>query len=187
MFLSFAPNPDPPKPAANGTHPPPRRADHPPKYAAGQSTPTLAYSDLASWLLAEEMGVKAITAERARAAERACHKLSVRLSRLVSPDGSYAIVSRALHFARAEFPFLDTVHASTAPEACFDGLDARLQEVGLAETGKGVQAVLSALLYLLVGLLGEDLTLGLVGDLWPDLPLRQPVRSAHSNGHHAAS
>jgi hypothetical protein len=49
-----------------------------------------------------------------------------------------------------------------------------------------VQAVLSALLNLLVGLLGEHLTLGLVRNVWPDLPMRQPTRPAHSNSHEAA-
>ena len=185
--MSFTPNPDPAKPTLNGTPRPPGRAENHPKYAGGLSTRTRAYANLANWLLAKEMGVGADAAGLPAAAERVCQKLSYRLSRLVSPDGSQAIVSRALHLARAEFPFLDGVRGGTAPEACFEGLDARVQQVGPAEAGKGVQAVLGALLDLLVGLLGEDLTLGLVRDVWPDLPMRQPVRPAHSNGRQAAS
>jgi hypothetical protein len=181
--LRFAPNPDSAKPTVNGRHPPPARADHPSKYAAGLSKPTLAHSDLAGWLLAKEICVEIDMARLPTAAEHVGQKLSDRLSRLVSPDGSQAIVSRALHLAQAEFPFLDGVRAGTAPEACFEGLDARVQEVGLVEAGNGLQAVLSALLELLVGFLGEDFTLSLVRDVWPDLPIRQPLPPAHSNGH----
>lgn len=110
------------------------------------------------------------------AAERVCQKLSRRLSRLVSPAGSQAILSRALHLARINFPFLEGVLAGRPPEACLEGLDERLQDVGSSEASAGLHAVLGAMLDLLVGFIGEDLTVRLVREVWPNLPVQEPAR-----------
>jgi hypothetical protein len=120
------------------------------------------------------------------AAERVCNKLFRRLSSLVSPAASQALLSRALHLARAEFPFLDGVRADTSPETCFEGLGERAHQVEADEAGKGLLAVLrillDLLLDLLVGFIGEDLTLHLVREVWPDLPLIGPSRPGTSAG-----
>jgi hypothetical protein len=183
-LVSFAPNPDPAKPTANGTHASPKSAQHDPKYILGLRTQARAYADLAGWLLAKETG-EVDPPELAAAAEQVCQKLSRRLSRWVSADGSRAIVSRAVHMARVEFRFLDGVSVGIPPEACLVGLHESIRDVEAGKAGAAVLAVLSAMLDLLVGFLGEELTLGLVQDIWPDVPLRQPDRSATSNGQAA--
>ena len=43
------------------------------------------------------------------------------------------------------------------------------------------------LLDLLVGFIGEELTLRLVGEVWPDLPLLEPIQPGTSEGQEAAS
>jgi hypothetical protein len=182
--VSFAPNPDPAKPTPNGTDAPTRGAEHDLPYAPGRNRPTLAYGDLAGWLLAKETG-EVDPPELATAAEQVCQKLSRRLARWVSADGSRALVSRALHVARVDFRFLEGVRAGTAPEPCFVGLRESMLDVEAGKASTAVLAVLSAMLDLLMGFLGEELTLGLVQDIWPDLPLRQPDRSAMTNGREA--
>jgi hypothetical protein len=182
--VSFAPNPDPAKPTLNGTHAPSRQAAHDLQYDPGLSVTTLPYADLASWLLAKQTG-DVDPPELSVAAEQVCQKLSRRLSRWVSADGSRALVSRALHKARAKFRFLDGVRAGTPPDACLVGLSDSLREVEQDMGRQAVLAVLSGMLDLLTGFLGEDLTLGLVQDIWPDLPLRQRDQSSTTNGQEA--
>jgi hypothetical protein len=106
---------------------------------------------------------------------------------LVSPAGAQAILSRALHLARADFAFLEGVLAGRPPEPCLNGIDERLHDVKAAEASAGLVAVLGAMLDLLVGFIGEDLTARLVREVWPDLPLHEPVRPGNSDGQEVTS
>jgi hypothetical protein len=62
-----------------------------------------------------------------------------------------------------------------------------VHDVEAGEAGKGLLAVLGTLLDLLVKFIGEDLTVRLVREVWPDLPLREPGRPANSDVQEAAS
>ncbi|MGI9146074.1 MAG: hypothetical protein ACR2IK_05925 [Chloroflexota bacterium] len=126
-------------------------------------------SDLANWLLTAEAGPEADTARLSAAAERVCQKLCGRLSSLISSDGSHGILSRALHLARTDFPFLAGVHARTQPEVCLEGLAESTRGIERHQAGKGLRAVLSIVLDLLAGLIGEDLAARLVQEVWPDV------------------
>jgi hypothetical protein len=185
--LSFAPDPDAVTQTANGTGPPLSAADQDPRYSVSLSWATATHADLATWLLAKEIDVQAQTAGRSAAAERVCQKLTRRLSRLVSPAGSQAILSRALHLVRAEFPFLQRVRARGASEAGLEGLDELIHDVDEVEAARALLAVLSRLLDLLVEFLGEDFVVRLVREVWPDLPLREPGRPGKPDGQEAPS
>jgi hypothetical protein len=161
--------------------------DHAARHSAGTSRVSVIHADLASWLLAKEIGAELDACGQAAAAERVCQKLSRRLSRLVSPTGSQAILSRALHLARAEFAFLEGVRVGTPPEACLVGLGGRVSNNDAGEAARGLLAVLGLLLDLLVGFIGGDLTFRLVREVWPDLPLLAPGRSGNPDGQEAAS
>ena len=50
----------------------------------------------------------------------------------------------------------------------FIGLGGPVPDLDRAELGKGLQALLGVLLDLIVGLVGEDLTMRLVSEVWPD-------------------
>jgi hypothetical protein len=149
--------------------------------------PAPTHAELARWLLAKETIGESDASGLSDAVEQVCQKLSDRLSRLVSAAGSQALVSRALHLARAEFPVLDGVRARAAPVGCFEGLSESVRDVGAAEAGKGLLAVLGTLLDLLVGFIGEDLTLRLVREVWPGLPLLEPGRPGNPAGQEAFS
>jgi hypothetical protein len=120
------------------------------------------------------------------AAEHICQKLAPGVSRLVSPAGFQAILSRALHIARAEFPCLKGVRAGIAPATCLEGMSEHVHDIDTGEAVKELLAVLGTLIDLLVRFIGEDLTLRLVREVWPELPPREPVRPEHSDGREAA-
>jgi hypothetical protein len=144
-------------------------------------------SGAAGWLLATEAGGDMDARGLSAATERVCQKLWDRLSRLVSPAGSQGILSRAVHVAGAEFPFLEGVRTGTAPELCLEGLAERTRDIEPGEARRGLAAVLGIMLDLLVGCIGEDLTVRLVREVWPDLPWRAPQRPGNSDGQEAAS
>jgi len=182
--MSVAPGPDPDKVTLSKTDPP-LGAEHDSCDAVGMTGATIIHADLASWLLAKEVVGEQGVAGLLDAAERVCHKLALRLSRWVSAAGSQALMSRALHVARAEFPFLQGVGAGTVPEACFEGLRERAHDVEADEVRKGLSAVLVAQLDLLVAFIGEDLTLRLVGEVWPEMPLLERSHPKSPDGQEA--
>lgn len=99
------------------------------------------------------------------AAERACAKLSVPLTKFAGVAGYRSLISRALALAKADVASLEPVQVR---------LDGSLE--GFDETGKDPDAeasvvVLVHLLSLLVTFIGEPLTIGLVRAAWPDVPL----------------
>jgi hypothetical protein len=133
-------------------------------------------SQLAGWLLVRESGVGVDGRSLAAAAERVCWKLSGPLSRLVSPAGSQGILSRALRRARAGFPFLDGVRAGTPPETCLGGLGESVGVVDTVEETRGLLAVLDTIFDLLIALIGRNLTLLLVRDVWPESPMPREAK-----------
>ena len=131
---------------------------------------TAVQRQVASWLLAREMEGRQVPAALPDAAERACQKLCQRLAKLVTPAGSQALLARALHLVRPEFPFLEGVQACPQPEVCLGGLPERVQRVEPAVARAGLSAILASLIGLLVTFIGQDLALRLIRDTWPDLP-----------------
>jgi hypothetical protein len=134
-------------------------------------------SGLAGWLLTREAGPGADPQRLAAATERVLHKLDPGLSRLATPGGSQALLSRALHVARAAFPFLHGVRAAATPDLCLQGLSEHIVGLDAAEVASGLQALLGVLVDLVIGLIGEDLTIAVVRGAWPELP---PIKATHS-------
>ena len=130
----------------------------------------MTHADLAYWLLDKETSLEVDQPGLSAAAERVCRKLSGRLSRSISPAGSQAILSRALHLARADSPFLEGVRAGRPPEACLAELGEHVQGIDIIDVRKGLLGVLATVLDLLGRFIGEDLMLRLVREVWPDLP-----------------
>lgn len=135
------------------------------------ATTTAAHRDLARWLLGHEMRDRQDLPALVEAAETTCQKLSQRLARLVTAAGSRALIARALHLASADFPFLAGVQAGSPPERYLEGLGERVQGVEPARAREGVAMVLASVLGLLATFIGDELTLRLVRDVWPDAQL----------------
>jgi hypothetical protein len=139
------------------------------------------------WLLEQETSFAAGSSGVLVGADRVWQKLSRPLSRLVSQGGAMAILLRALHIARKEFPFLEVLRAGTQPAPYFKGLDEGPHAVEADTAGTGLLVVLSTVLDLLAGLIGEDLVVRLVREGWPNVPVTEPSRSRHTDTQEAAS
>jgi hypothetical protein len=131
--------------------------------------------DLAEWLLVKEAGAGTDASGLTAAIERVYEKLSTRLSRLVASAAAQSMLSRALYIARADFPFLVGLQAGSSHAVCLEGLAELVSAIRLDDARQGLLAVLRVLLDLLRSIIGEKLTLRLVSEVWPDLPLPTAV------------
>ncbi|MBC7912413.1 MAG: hypothetical protein H7Y30_18040 [Pyrinomonadaceae bacterium] len=105
------------------------------------------------------------------AAVRVGNVLRLRLIRLAGVDGFSSLLSRALTLAKMEVPSLNMVRvgADGSLEG-FDGVEGD-QETAGAVGGQAAIVLISHLLQLLVTFIGKPLTLSLVRDAWPDVPM----------------
>jgi hypothetical protein len=95
-------------------------------------------------------------------------KLQPHLATLMGNLGFRALLSRALALASVEAPWLRAIHVKA--DGSFEGLDEVDGKVDPDEIFEGCVVLLAQLLGLLVAFIGEDLTLRLVGEVWPKLP-----------------
>ena len=137
---------------------------------ASASVMTPAHQQLARWLVRRARNVDAHQKPDAQIdlAELVVGKLSPRVTVLVTEAGYRALLTRALHLARAEFPLLDGVQIGI-PGAYIDG--ARVEGGGASEDS--FVALIGTLIALLATFIGDDLTDNLIRDAWPDAPLQR--------------
>ena len=96
-------------------------------------------------------------------------KMRLHLTALMGNVGYRALLSRALALANAEAPWLHAVHVKA--DGSFGGLDELGAQVGPGKIAEGSVVLLAQLLGLLVAFIGEKLTLSLVHQIWPKIPL----------------
>ena len=95
------------------------------------------------------------------AAERVSDKMGAHLSTRIGREGFRTLLARALALTKAQFPSLLVVRVEE--NGSLVGLH------GDAESSEGAAALLGCLLGLLVTFIGEDLTLRMLGAVWPEL------------------
>jgi hypothetical protein len=125
--------------------------------------------DFAERLIAHETKGNRSSKTKALAACLVSEKLRPQLATLLGSLGFRALLSRALALANADVPWLRAVQVNA--NGSFEGLDALGAEVDPDEILDGCVVLLAQLLGLLVAFIGEDLTLRLVREVWPKLPL----------------
>jgi hypothetical protein len=96
-------------------------------------------------------------------------KLGPHLATFIGNGGFSALLSRALVLANSEIPWLRAVHVKA--DGSLEGLDGVGAQVNPAEISEGKVVLLAQLLGLLVAFIGESLTLRLVREIWPKIPL----------------
>jgi hypothetical protein len=96
-------------------------------------------------------------------------KLRLHLTALMGKFGFRALLSRALALANAEAPWLHAVHVNA--DGSFGGLDELGAQVGPEKFAEGSVVLLAQFLGLLVAFIGGSLTLQLVREMWPKIPL----------------
>lgn len=126
--------------------------------------------DLARRLLADEAGGNASSTELAEALLRALDRLDPVLGRLIGPAGYEALLRRALHLARGDWPFFQGVQVETsADDARLARLVANAREQDAGVVREGLVAILANLIWLLVTFVGEAIALKLINRAFPDL------------------
>ena len=100
---------------------------------------------------------------------RVCERLRVHLATSVGNAGSRELVLCALLRANAEIPWLGAVQVKADGE--LEGLEALHAQRNPDELSEGEVVLLAQLLGLLVAFIGESLTLRLVREVWPEIPL----------------
>lgn len=120
-------------------------------------------------MLAEAQGLDrpdALVAASARAWERLRRRLIV----LIGPMGCDALFARALALARLDHPMLAGVTAETANGSGLADVRGRLPEGELTDALDALMAVLAHFLAVLVRLIGADLVVRVVREIWSELP-----------------
>ena len=125
--------------------------------------------DFADRLIAYETGGNNSSVTKTPAACLVSEKLRPHLATLMGTVGFRALLSRALALANAEVPWLRAVHVKA--DGSLDGLDGLGAQVNPAEIFEGKVVLLAQVLGLLVAFIGERLTLSLVREMWPRIPL----------------
>ena len=132
-----------------------------------RSTPKM--RDFSERLIAYETKGEKSSEKKTRAACRVAEKLRPHLATLMGNLGFRGLLSRALALANAEVPWLHAVHVNA--DGSFEGLDGLGTQVDPDEIFKGCVVLLAELLGLLMAFIGENLTLRLVREIWPQLSL----------------
>lgn len=127
--------------------------------------------DFAERLIAHETRENRSSETKTPAAFLVGEKLRPQLATLMGDVGFRALLSRALALANAEVPWLRAVHVDA--DGSFEGADKLGPQVDPDEIFEGCVILLAELLGLLVAFIGEELTLRLVLEVWPKLPLKQ--------------
>ena len=110
-----------------------------------------------------------------------CEKLRVYLASFMGQTGFRTLLSRALALSTAEVPWLSAVRVK--PDWSLDGLDELQAEIAPDKFFQGGVVLLAQLLGLLVAFIGENLTLRMVREVWPKIPLQDlDFGNAEKNG-----
>jgi hypothetical protein len=103
------------------------------------------------------------------AINRVCAELHRELVNLIGPAGVHALIGRALHLAKKEFPCLEGIAPMSGPSGCLQGVSEALQGRDPTEAQASVIAVLTHLIQLLTSFLGQELGLHPIRRIWPEV------------------
>ena len=133
------------------------------------SRATAQMRNFAERLMAYETDGNKPSATGTSAAFPVSDKLRPHLATLMGNGGFHALLSRALALANAEVPSLRAVHVKA--DGSLEGLEELHAQLDPDELFEGRVVLLAQLLGLLVAFIGENLTLRLVREVWPKVPL----------------
>jgi hypothetical protein len=97
---------------------------------------------------------------------RVCEKLRQPLSRLAGVAGFRSLLSRALALANDEVRWMKAIHVRA--DGSLEGLDEAQSQLSETEIADGEIVLIAQLIGLLATFIGEELTLRLVQESWPD-------------------
>lgn len=125
--------------------------------------------DLAERLITyEARGRKKSNGENS-AAFGVCEKLRPHFATVMGTAGFRTLLSRALTLATGQVPWLSAVQVKA--DGTLEGLEELRPQLAPEEIAEGRVALLAQLLGLLVAFIGESMTVRLVREVWPQLPV----------------
>ena len=125
------------------------------------SFPSERMRHLARQLLAFEWAGQGSAESNLSPAERVCEALRRPLCTLAGTTGFRELLKRALALARTQVPALSAVGVN--PDGSFEGL----AKVVIDQGAEAEEVLISELLGVLAVLIGEDLTVHILSDVWP--------------------
>ena len=127
--------------------------------------------DLAKRLLAQEAGNLRNPQDVLAAAVSVCRKSYLEIGQFVGTDGFKALLTRALHLARAEFSFLEVVQVGEcSDDEYLVGIADAVSQREIEEVTEGIAAVLGGVFDLLSTFIGDDLAMRMIHRRWPEVP-----------------
>jgi len=133
-------------------------------------------------LMAQETGGNKPYREKVLLGFHVCEKLRRHLATFMGRTGFHTLLGRALALATAELPWLGVVRVKS--DDALEGLEELQAQRDPDELFEGGVVVLAQLLGLLVTFIGEVLTVRLVREVWPRVPLDDlDFGNASKNGY----
>lgn len=137
------------------------------RFQMSRATPQM--RNFAKRLIAYEAGGNKSSGIKTPAAFLVCEKLRPQLAMLAGNGGFHALLSRAFALANPEVPWLRTVHINA--DGSLEGLEELHTRLDRDELFDGGVVLVAQLLGLLLAFIGENLTLRLLREVWPRVPL----------------
>jgi hypothetical protein len=117
--------------------------------------------------LTRAAGTDADAKALAAATLRVSDALAGHLAVLIGTGGVKALTARSLHLVQRNFPWLAEAQQSDPPKDPFERLAACMERQEPSVATEAAAAVLATLGDLLVTLIGETLTMGVLREAWP--------------------
>lgn len=137
--------------------------------------------DFAERLIAYEAKANESTESTMPPAHPVIEHLRPHLAILMGDTGFRALLTRALARAEAEVPWLRAVQVKT--DGTLQGFDGQPTQVDPKDAAAGSVALLAQLLALLATFIGPNMTLRLMREIWPAVPLsRSTFDKSDANG-----
>ena len=121
-------------------------------------------------LMANETVGNVLTKTNTPAGFYVSEKLQLHLVTVMGNTGFHTLVARSLALSSAELPWLRTVRVKA--DGSLEGAEKLQAQLDPDTFFEGKVVLLAQLLGLLVAFIGEDLTLRLVREVWPQVPLK---------------
>jgi hypothetical protein len=125
--------------------------------------------NFAKRLMANETGGNKPYGAKILLAFAVCEKLRQHLATFMGHTGFHTLLTRALALATGEVPWLRGLRVKA--DGALEGLEELQKQLDPDELFEGGVTLLAHLLGLLVSFIGENLTLRLVREVWPKVPL----------------
>jgi len=132
-----------------------------------QPTPEL--KNLARRLLAHEAKKSPSPVKLAEALEVCCQRLQKGLDPLIGAGGFRALLDRAFYLTKKEHSWLEGVALEDYPSCELRALREQINGQEAAVISETFTVILANIIWLLVTFIGEDITLGLLAEAWPDI------------------